>query len=223
LPLGGVPLAILCAKRLANTGREVVLATSVHQTDDTLAWRAAAAGIEVDRGSLDDVLSRFVVALKDLSDNDIVIRATADNPLPDGRFVDSLLEIFLQQHLSYLGTNSPSDGLPHGLSAEVCIVSALRQRANSAPTPSEREHVTPALRQHSAGSRLLGAQALIPGNYADLHCSVDTLDDYLHMARIFDSCDDPIGTPWQDFLGMLPSTQSGTQPHADADEASTTD
>lgn len=223
LPLGGVPLAILCAKRLANTGRELVLATSVDETDDTLARRATDAGIEVRRGSLDDVLSRFVFALKDLADNDIAVRVTADNPLPDGSFVDALLEIFLQQHLAYLGTNPPSDGLPHGLSAEVCVVGALRQRARVSRTLSEREHVTPALREPSATSRLLGFRELLPGNYADLRSSVDTLDDYLHMARTFDLCDDPVGTPWQDFLDKLPHIERGTSPNANADDAPTAD
>jgi spore coat polysaccharide biosynthesis protein SpsF len=200
----------------------VVLATSTDVTDDVLAWRAATAGVQVCRGSLDDVLSRFLIALKDLSDNDIVVRATADNPLPDGRFVDSLLEMFLNQRLTYFGTDSPADGLPHGLSAEVCSVGALRERVNLAPTSSEREHVTPALRQPSPASQLLRANALIAGNFAHLRCSVDTLDDYLQMAAVFDYCDDPAGVAWQDLLTKLPSGHAAPQSDTDGKEASAT-
>jgi spore coat polysaccharide biosynthesis protein SpsF (cytidylyltransferase family)/aryl-alcohol dehydrogenase-like predicted oxidoreductase len=219
LPLGGLPLAILCAKRLGNTGRQVVLATSVDETDDPLAWRAASAGIKVCRATLDDVLTRFVVATKDLSDNDIVVRATADNPLPDGGLVDALVEHFLQHDLAYLGTNSLSDGLPYGLSAEVCVLGALRQRANVASTSFEREHVTSALRENSPASRLLEPQLLQSGNYAHLSCSVDTLADYLHMARLFDHCDDPVAAPWQEFMNKLRSAQTGATIDTDAKEA----
>ena len=61
LPLGGLPIAVLCARRLANTGLDVVLATSDTASDDLLARTAAEAGIRVFRGSLDDVLGRCLL------------------------------------------------------------------------------------------------------------------------------------------------------------------
>ncbi len=51
LPLGGFPLAILCAKRLSNTALEVVLATSEHESDNELVRLALQAGVTVCRGS----------------------------------------------------------------------------------------------------------------------------------------------------------------------------
>jgi len=40
LPLGGIPAAVLCAKRAATTGREVVLAIPEGPDDDSLAEAA---------------------------------------------------------------------------------------------------------------------------------------------------------------------------------------
>ena len=84
LPVGGMPLAILCARRLGSSGREVVLATSDTPSDDVLASIAEANAIRVHRGSLDDVLTRFLDCTADLADEDLIVRATADNAVPDG-------------------------------------------------------------------------------------------------------------------------------------------
>ena len=204
LPVGGLPLAILCAKRLENRGRDVVLATSDAETDDALARIAERAGVRVCRGSLDNVLGRFVICASDLADDDVIFRATADNPLPDGGFVDMLVERFEQRQLGYLGSSSPSDGLPYGLSGEVFTVGALRKAAELARSDFEREHVTPAIRQLASPAESLGPGQIIEGNHAHLRCTVDTLEDYLGMTSVFSYCSDPIGTPWQSFLDTLP-------------------
>lgn len=206
LPMGGFPLAILCAKRLQHGGRELVLATSEDRTDDTLARLAERAGVRVFRGSLDDVLGRFVACAQDLEDDDVIIRATADNPLPDGGFVNLLVDEFLLRNAVYLGTSSPSDGLPYGLSGEVFTAGALREAARLARSPHEREHVTAGLRQRAGSMGLVGPGQILGDGSAHLRCTVDTLEDYLHMAEIFGSCADPVGTPWRSFLGKLPLT-----------------
>lgn len=203
LPLGGFPLAVLCAKRLGNTGLEVVLATSEHESDNELVRLALKAGVTVCRGSLADVLGRFASCVSDFGDDDIVVRVTADNPLPDGRFVELLLKRFVSHDLDYLGSDSPSDGLPYGLSAEVLKVGALRQRADSVTTDFEREHVTASMRQRSHRSRSLQRDEVVRGDHSHLSCTIDTLDDYLSMTEIFRDCSDPIGTPWDVLLTKL--------------------
>jgi spore coat polysaccharide biosynthesis protein SpsF (cytidylyltransferase family)/aryl-alcohol dehydrogenase-like predicted oxidoreductase len=210
LPLGGFPLAILCAKRLGRTGLDVVLATSTHESDDELVRLAGQAGVTVCRGSLDDVLGRFVSCVSDFADDDIAVRATADNPLPDGPFIELLLKRFVQHDLDYLGTDSPSDGLPYGLSAEVLRVGVLRRRADAAATDVEREHVTTSMRRPSRRSRSLRRDEIVRGDHSSLRCTIDTLDDYLRMTEVFRDCPDPLGTPWDVFVSRLtPSAPPG--------------
>src|SRR5687768_6449436 len=96
LPLGGLPMAVLCARRAATTGRAVMLAIPDGTDDDLLADAAAAHGVTFRRGALDDVLSRFMTAIEDLDDDAVVVRLTADNPFPDGAFVDFVIETLLQ-------------------------------------------------------------------------------------------------------------------------------
>jgi spore coat polysaccharide biosynthesis protein SpsF (cytidylyltransferase family)/aryl-alcohol dehydrogenase-like predicted oxidoreductase len=203
LPLGGLPLAVFCARRLANKGNEVVLATSSEATDDLLAGTAAKASIRVFRGSLSDVLNRFVECTADLDEKDVVVRATADNPLPDGAFIEVLTSAFNESDGDYLGTFSPADGLPYGLSAEVFTVGALRRAAMDNPDPFICEHVTAGLRREAGSRGLVPHGLFLQGDYSDLRVTIDTLDDYIKMASLFERVPDPVSVSWKTLVDML--------------------
>ena len=94
LPMAGMPLIELVARRASRSGHEVVVATSAEQYDGLIERALAPTGIPVVRGSLDDVLGRFVVATADLDDEDIVVRLTGDNPVADAGLVDELLAAY---------------------------------------------------------------------------------------------------------------------------------
>ena len=57
----------------------LVTATSSEASDDPLAETLEAAGVEVFRGPLDDVLGRFAGAVAGLDDDDRMLRLTADH------------------------------------------------------------------------------------------------------------------------------------------------
>src|SRR5439155_4995210 len=116
--------------------------------DDAIAHALRRAGIDGFRGPHDDVLKRFVQATRELPPDAVIVRLTADNVLPDGAFVQALLDEFEQRGLAYLGTASPQDGLPYGMSAEVFRVASLRRADSEANTAFDREHVTPWIRCH---------------------------------------------------------------------------
>lgn len=200
LPVGGLPLSVLCAKRLASTGHEVVLATSVESTDDLLAATAGEAGVSVFRGSLVDVQQRFLDCVADLGDADLVVRATADNPVPDGQFVDELLVARAAADVDYLGTASPADGLPYGLSAEVFTAGALRLAARGERSPEAREHVTVDLRRAAGERGVVRRGWLLAKECAHLRVTIDTLEDYLAMAALFrtTACPDRVG--WRELV-----------------------
>src|SRR5467141_1165207 len=82
LPIKGIPLAVLAAKRAANTGRNVLIATSVEPSDDGLAALIQSHGLSCFRGSLESPLDRVVNALFAYQDQTVVFRLTADNVFP---------------------------------------------------------------------------------------------------------------------------------------------
>lgn len=202
LPLGGLPIAVLCARRAATTGRSVVLAIPTGADDDPLADAAAAHGLAFRRGALEDVLSRFMTAIEDLDDDAVVVRLTADNPFPDGSFVDFVIETLLERGSNYVGPEFGEGHFPHGLSAEAFLAGALRSVERTAVSSLEREHVTTALRQRTP-DRLSASAAGISRAAGRVSCSIDRGQDYVLIRNLFESVADPVGEPWQALLDRL--------------------
>ena len=65
----------------------LVVATSTDVADDPLVSYLEGRGVGVIRGSLDDVLGRFIAAMEGFSP-DVVVRLTADCPLVSPGVVD---------------------------------------------------------------------------------------------------------------------------------------
>ena len=208
LPIGGMPLAIFCARRLGATSHEVVLATSDNRSDDLLSLTAERAGVKVFRGSLDNVLDRFVQCVGDLNDDDIVVRATADNPLPNGSFIDALIQASGGMESDYFGTSSPADGLPYGLSAEICLVGALRRVAEVTNDALDFEHVTTMLRRQAGPGGFICKGLLIDEDLSHLRATIDTLEDYLAMTSVFAGVDSPVAQDWKALIPRLPVDES---------------
>jgi spore coat polysaccharide biosynthesis protein SpsF (cytidylyltransferase family)/aryl-alcohol dehydrogenase-like predicted oxidoreductase len=203
LPIGGMPLAILCAKRLARDGLDVVVATSTDSSDDLLSEAVTAFGIKSFRGSLDDVLQRFVAATSDMEEDQIVIRATADNPVPDAAFLRDLIEFLQDSGGVYATTGSPADGLPYGVSAEALRIKVLREAACHATDGVDREHVTPWIRRHHPIERIDRHRWGI-ADHSALRCTIDTFDDYQRVCQVFSSLEkDPVSASWLDIIEAL--------------------
>ncbi len=83
LPLNGIPLAVLAARRAANKGCDIIVATSSAKSDDAFAALLKRNGLACYRGDLENVLERVVGALEPYEDDTLVFCLTADNMFPD--------------------------------------------------------------------------------------------------------------------------------------------
>jgi spore coat polysaccharide biosynthesis protein SpsF len=200
LPIAGMPSAILAARRAARDGLDLVFATSSDPTDDLLAALAANAGLKVFRGSKDDVLGRYVAAAEDMADEDVVLRITGDDPVPDADFLRGVAAARARLDLDMLFSISPLDGCPHGLAAQAFTAGALRRAAAAATAPFDREHAGPWLVRNCSSAAYADLAGLDAGH---LRCTLDTIDDYFDLVRLFDGVADPIGAPWRDLIEKL--------------------
>ena len=163
--IGGVPLlqAVVDRCRAARMVDVVIVATTESLSDEPLVGACADWGVEVVRGSEDDVLSRFAHAA-DVYQLDTVVRVTADDPFKDPDVIDYAVSLLLGLDLSYgmvlpnstvydYVSNTIRPSYPEGLDIEVFTVDALRRADREARRPSEREHVTPYLWNHPDGFR----------------------------------------------------------------------
>ncbi|MFW5474987.1 cytidylyltransferase domain-containing protein [Knoellia sp. CPCC 206450] len=198
LSLAGMPLVELVARRAANTGHEVVVATSDEQYDRRIAEHLESVGIDVVRGSLDDVLGRFVTATEGLDPTDRVVRLTGDNPVADGSLIDELLAAVDASPHDYGRVDI--DRVPEGFGAEVFSARVLRAAAAEAVAPYDREHVTPWIRR-------TGEHLFVPEDApTDLHayrCTVDCLDDYDRVCGAFAGVTDPLRMPWRELVARI--------------------
>ena len=200
LPVSGYPLVVLAAKRAGNTGKRVVVVTSNESSDDVLAATLERYSIEYYRGSLNNVLSRVVEALSLLPDNTIVFRLTADNLFPDGYLVDQIEENFITKGLSYSACNGYESGLPYGVSVEAMRLLSLREACKYARDDGDLEHVTPYVIRKFGRNFFTNYKSLAA---ADLRCTVDCLDDYLLIDKVFSEITDPVNVSLDKLVKML--------------------
>jgi len=199
MPVGGMPLIELVARRASRSGHEVVVATSEEHYDDRIAEHLDRVGIRVVRGPLDDVLGRFVAATADLDPSDCVVRLTGDNPVTDAALVDELLAAMKVS--GHIYGRVDIERAPEGLGAEAFSVEVLRAAAEQATAPYDREHVTPWLRRELG--ELLFAPEQCPPNPRRYRCTVDVLADYDRVASLFAELPDPVGVHWSELTTEL--------------------
>lgn len=195
LPVAGLPLAVLAAKRAGYDGSEVVVATSTDPSDDALAETLKRYGIACVRGPLDDVLARFVLATGDLADDDICIRFTADNVFPDSAFANRVAGAVEHDEHDWAGFSGGGDGLPYGLAGEAFRVHLLRQADRGSTDPQDREHVSPWITRKVG--RFLTTMPRDPArDFSALRCTVDTLEDYRSVSSALAGFADPISATY---------------------------
>jgi spore coat polysaccharide biosynthesis protein SpsF len=173
--VGGEPMLAFLLRRLERTpsvGR-IVVATSDVASDDPVAEAARAAGAEVHRGSLTDVLSRFVGAAR--GHDGPIVRITADCPLTDPAVVEGVLERFRTTPGAMYASNVEERTFPDGLDVEVFSPEALALADRLATDPADREHVTTLMRRHP--DRFPSASLAGPPRLGHLRWTVDNPDD----------------------------------------------
>ena len=192
MPIAGIPLAHLCAIRAKNDFSRLIVATSNEASDDDLADMLEDAGIEVFRGSLLNVLSRFIDIVDShmLADEDSVIRLTGDNPIVDGKFLEMLRTAWEKMGLDYL-SGQPLDmsksNWPYGLSAEFVRVGLLREGYARDKSDGNLEHVTTYARKN-AKNKAFGDQVTRLAFKKKLRVTIDTKEDFERVSKLFENC-----------------------------------
>jgi spore coat polysaccharide biosynthesis protein SpsF (cytidylyltransferase family) len=171
----GESMLALLLRRLqrAPSVAEIVVATSDDGSDDLVADAARALGVRVHRGSLEDVLSRFIGAAD--GHEGPIVRVTGDCPLTDPHIVEAVLECFAGTAGAGYGSNVEPRTFPDGLDVEVFSPEALRRADELAVDPSDREHVTTLMRRRR--DLFPAASLTCPDALGHLSWTVDDRDD----------------------------------------------
>jgi len=173
--LNDVPLIVFMAQRVRQAAciSDLVIATSDDPSDDPLENILRIHGLRCFRGSLNDVLDRFYQAAKSAA-SEYVVRLTGDCPLIDPQLIDQVLAA-LKQHAADYASNIDPPTFPDGLDVECFSFAALERAWREAQLPSEREHVTPFIRQRKDLFRGVNVSAV--ADFSQLRWTVDYPDD----------------------------------------------
>lgn len=136
-------------------------------------------------GDEDDVLGRYVEAAGRFG-VDTIVRATGDNPL----VAIEALEAIVEHHIQTGADLSTYEGLPYGSGVEVIQYSALEKSARETDEPFCREHITQYIYRNEDIFKIERPLSPTKWNMPDLRLTVDTIDDYENVSKIFEKYKD---------------------------------
>ena len=183
-PLAGKPMIwhIVERTRACRFVDQVIVVTSTEPSDDALADYCAVVNIECYRGSLNNVLNRFLTVLE-LYPHDYFVRITGDCPLIHPEFIDCQIQALAEHDGDMMYIPTPSTLLE---GQGVASSRSLQQVAKNSIHPDDLEHVgSRYYAENPELFRIIGMH--IPKNLQDTRwrLTVDEEADYRLMATIY--------------------------------------
>ncbi len=130
------------AAKSSKNIKKIYVATSESKSDDILSDFLATKNVEVYRGSLNNVFSRYYkIASLEKKSFDSVVRLTADCPLLDPKVIDETIEEHYLKKYEYTSTGL-SNTYPVGQAVEVISISTLLGLDEKLFDEEDFEHVT---------------------------------------------------------------------------------
>lgn len=216
LEIGGKPMLAWAVERaeMANTIDRVVVATTIDPSDDSVEAFCLARGYACTRGSLHDVLDRYVQTVRQFN-ADVIVRLTADCPLLDPDLLDQT--VAAHQGLDFVANRLPPPwgrSYPIGLDVEVVTRPALERAWAETTEKHHREHVMPYFYDDLPDNALpQGKETLVrtvtprgfrigllhhSRNFGALRWTVDTPEDLAALRTLVPLLPDPFN--WMDVV-----------------------
>jgi spore coat polysaccharide biosynthesis protein SpsF len=165
----------------AKLVNKTVVAISDQSSDDILANYLESIHQEYIRGSLDNVLGRYVKAEENYNPS-AIIRLTADCPLVMPELIDQYLEIFHKSDFDYL-SNTLELSYPDGLDIEIIKPGIFKMLLELNLSEEEKEHVT--LGIYSRKDKFKTQNVSNKTNISDFRWTVDTSEDLAFVKSIY--------------------------------------
>lgn len=171
----------------------VVCATTMSEDCGPISDLARAMGVEVVTGSETDVLDRYCQAARVVG-AEVVLRATADNPMIDPGLCAAVLALRSQYELDYT-CNNFTPTWPYGIDCEAFTADLLFAAERYGKTQDEREHVTLWMRDSPSFRR--GNVASSHPEWTNHRWTIDYEEDLTYMRALYERHGHP---------GELPNT-----------------
>jgi len=183
LEINNKPMIYWQIKRILNAKKvsSLVIATSLDSSDEALCQFLEGHSFNVYRGSLNNVLSRFL-EVSEKYPHDSLIRLTGDCPLVMPELVDQMVEAFYEKDVDYL-SNTLDPTYPDGLDIEILKQGVLEKLSTFNLEPKELEHVTFGIYKRPETFQLSNFSN--KSNHSQERWTVDYQEDFEFVRSIF--------------------------------------
>lgn len=183
-PLNGMPMVLRQIERIkaASLVDNIIVATSLDESDDVLVRLLKDANIDYFRGSLEDVYDRYRKCIEVHDLRGTLIRLTADCPLVMPKLIDEMIDKFSEIKPDYM-SNTLLPTFPDGLDVEICKIDSFIELSHHALTKVEREHVTYGF--HSRQNLFKCVNYLSMADYSLERWTVDYPEDLEFIRQIY--------------------------------------
>ena len=198
MPLAGKPLVFRMVERLKKCKRidEIVIAIPDIPEDQVLIELAQELDVSSFKGSLLDVRDRYLKSAKQFN-AEYVIRIPADNPIPDAKEIDKLIEFHLAKNPNGFSSNLAqvnNSGYLDGVGAEIFSTKLLEESIARSSSETVKEHVHRNFFDYATQTPVDAAWCSIASPIApaeirrpDIILDINTMDDYSKIKRIYDN------------------------------------
>jgi spore coat polysaccharide biosynthesis protein SpsF len=194
-------LHVINRAQRASAVDEIMVATTLDDSDDPIETLCIQHGIQVYRGSQFDVLDRYYQAALQ-ANAEVVIRITADCPLIDAEEIDRTVDAFFNSGVDFAANRLPwGRNVPIGFDTEVCTFTVLERAWKEADKTFEREHVMPYLYDEPGRFKVLLVQR--EPDYGHYRWTVDTQEDLNFIRTIFQMFNGRDDMSYQEILDMV--------------------
>lgn len=194
-PIDGKPMVGYIIDKLKANFKDypVMLATSDETSDDPIAAFGEEKGIQVFRGSLENVALRFLNAAESLG-VEYAVRITGDSLFLDPQIVSTLISKIDEGDYDLI-SNRYYKSYPIGQTVEVIKVSAYRENYNKFSSPDDFEHVSQYYYDHAAdGTIPMYHYANPDGIHRDISLAIDTPEDFDTATKVVQHLGDKLAT-----------------------------
>jgi spore coat polysaccharide biosynthesis protein SpsF len=185
MPLAGRPVLWHIIHRLNKCRKvdDIVVATSDLKEDDKLAEWCRKNNIPVFRGSEQNVLQRFALAIKSL-DPEIIVRICGDSPMVDPQVIDQLINHLIKTGADHCKGDKSTPSIHQGFSP-FSRRAFERLLGEAADDPVAIEHVTAYFDQHPEKFKTATIPMPREHRFTGARMSVDTPSDLRFMNEVY--------------------------------------
>ena len=185
----------------------IIVATTNKEEDNEIEDISKKLGINVFKGSENNVLDRYYQALKKIKP-EWVVRVTSDCPLIDGELIDEVINIVVEGDYDY-GSNTFEETYPDGQDIEVMKFKTLETAWINASKDIEKEHVTPYIKNNSDFNNLKKFKSISVNckhNFSKVRMTVDEKNDFDAISILIDNLG--FDCNWQKYANFIKSNSN---------------